>query len=406
MTHEIKNPNQLKIEELQEELSLQENRVKSQTQRLRQLSNKLSRAERDERNRLSGLLHNHIQPMIVGARMQVWQIQRNNDPAATKKTAEKIENILTDALKALRSLSAELSPAALRNNGLPGGLEWLKTYMAKQFDFTVVLTVKKDIEPIKDETSFLLFEAVKELLLNAVKHANVNQADVSLWRAPQDLISLVVTDQGEGFDPALIERFSEETSTLGLFSIQERLVAIDGQMFVETAPGQGSTITLTAPAGKKQRQDDSLQNSNPTGNDNPCDPSNIFCLDDDMVGILIVDDHKLLREGLKTLFNAETDFHVLGEADSGQTAIEMAEKLDPDVVLMDVDLGDISGITATREILARQPGIRIIGLSMHDDKNMINAMYRAGAVTYLTKNAPIKQILDAIRKSVVEGKEE
>lgn len=406
MTHEIKNPLQLRIDELEEELSLQAKQVKIQTRKLRQLTRKLLRAERDERNHLSGLLHNHIQPMIVGARMQVWQIQRNNDPTANEKTAARIEDILTDALKALRSLSAELSPAALRNNGLAGGLEWLKTYMAKQFDFTVVLTVSNDIEPIKDETSFLLFEAVKELLLNAVKHANVNQADVSLRRAPQNLISLVVTDQGDGFDPLLAEKFSEETATLGLFSIQERLVAIDGQMFVKTAPGCGSTITLTAPAGKKQRQDDSLQNVNPTGNGKICDPSNIFCLDDDIVGILIVDDHKLLREGLKTLLQAETDFHVLGEADSGQTGIEMAKELEPDVVLMDVDLGDISGIRATRKILAHRPETLIIALSMHDDEHVVNAMYRAGVVNYITKNAPIEQILDAIRKSVADSTEE
>lgn len=119
-----------------------------------------------------------------------------------------------------------------------------------------------------------------------------------------------------------------------------------------------------------------------------------------MVGILIVDDHKLLREGLKSLIQAEPDFHVLGEAENGRQGVEMALKLKPDVVLMDINLGDMHGIQATQLIIAHRPNTRVIGLSMHDDLGVADAMYQAGAVNYLTKNSPVEKILKTIRDSL------
>ncbi|HCY86119.1 MAG TPA: hypothetical protein DHV36_13360 [Desulfobacteraceae bacterium] len=361
--------------------------------RLRGMSQKLVRVERDERNKLSTLLHDHIQPLVVGARMQVWELQRNSDPEAANKTAEKLEKALADVLSALRSLSVELSPAALQNNGLSGGLNWLKTYMQEKFGFTVNLTAASDLEPLQEEAAFLLFEGVKELLLNAAKHSGASGADMLVRRTEADLISIVVADQGRGFDPAIIRDETTETATLGLFSIQERLASIDGRMLVETARGRGTKVTLTAPAGEKRHPPLPAHSDADT---KQADRS--IRIKGDMVGILIVDDHKVLRDGLKGLLQPEPDFHVLGEAGSGKEALELAGELSPDVILMDINLGDMHGVEVTRKILSRHPEIRVLGLSMHEDPDLIKAMYDAGACHYLTKNEPSEKIVAAIRK--------
>ena len=386
-------------EYLKNEIKRQTKKLESQTKRLRQLADKLLRSERDERNHLSSILHDHIQPLIVGARMQVWEIQRKKDPVATENIAGRIEEILSQALKALRSLSVELSPSALQNNGLIGGLNWIKIYMKTQFEFTVSLSMPFDIEPIKDEIAFLLFEATKEMLLNVVKHADIDEATLSIRRTEQDLIVLTVTDRGKGFDSKLIDGQSFETVTLGLFTIQERLNSLNGEMLVETEPGKGTQITLTVPAGKKRKKKKSHTIDK---NLEKCNKNKIgrFYSKEGVIGILIVDDHKLLREGLKSLLQAESDFHILGEADSGEQAVEMVIELEPDVVIMDVNLGDMSGIKATQHILTHHPETRVIALSMHDDQGVIDAMYRAGAVGYLTKNEPMDKILEMIRKSL------
>lgn len=368
-----------------------------QVSQLRRLANKLIRAERDERRNLSAILHDHIQPLIVGARMQVWEIQRNSDTAVVKKTADRVESILVETLAALRSLSAELRPAPLQHNGLSGGLDWLKRYMSDQFEFGVNLTISGDIDPIREETGFLLYEGVKELLLNAAKHADVDQADVLVRRTRENTIHLVVSDRGQGFDPDISSQ--RETATLGLFSIQERLASISGSMLIETAPGRGTKVTLTVPAGM-ERQENPPSAAKEKTSAFGLKKTGSLNIKKEMIGILIVDDHKVLREGLNGLLGAEPDFHVLGEAASGSRAIDRALELRPDVIIMDVNLGDMDGVRATREILSREPGIRVIALSMYDDQSLVEEILKAGAVQYLTKSASSDDIISAIRDCI------
>jgi len=123
----------------------------------------------------------------------------------------------------------------------------------------------------------------------------------------------------------------------------------------------------------------------------------------DSIGILIVDDHKLLREGLTGLLQMEPDFEILGEAADADTAVVLAEKLTPDVVIMDVNLGEKTGMEATEKILSKNPHIKVIALSMHSDKRVINAMYRAGASVFLNKTVPSDTLIANVRRCISDG---
>jgi DNA-binding NarL/FixJ family response regulator len=113
--------------------------------------------------------------------------------------------------------------------------------------------------------------------------------------------------------------------------------------------------------------------------------------------LLLVDDHRVVREGLTRLFESEPDIEVCGQAADGLEAIEKATVLKPDVVIMDVNLGPgIDGLEATRRIVARDPSAKIIGLSMHDDEEVARAMREAGAAAYRTKGAPIEDLISAV----------
>jgi len=113
--------------------------------------------------------------------------------------------------------------------------------------------------------------------------------------------------------------------------------------------------------------------------------------------VLVVDDHKIVREGLVGLMQFEPDIEIVGQASDGPQAIELAELLQPDVIVMDVNLGDMSGVEATKRILAKHPNVKVIGLSMHVDKDLAKAMRDAGAAAYLTKGGPSEDLLAAIR---------
>ncbi len=122
------------------------------------------------------------------------------------------------------------------------------------------------------------------------------------------------------------------------------------------------------------------------------------------IQILIADDHKIVRDGLKTLINKKgTAVRVVAEADNGRQAVELARQAHPDVVLMDVIMPNMNGIDATRAIVKNIPGVRVIGLSMHDEKRYVLGMFEAGASGYLLKDCSFNELHTAIR-DVVGGK--
>lgn len=116
------------------------------------------------------------------------------------------------------------------------------------------------------------------------------------------------------------------------------------------------------------------------------------------VRVLLADDHRTVRQGLAALLNEQTGIRVVGEASTGQEAVEMVRRLDPDVVLMDVSMPDMDGIEATRLIKAEMPRVRVIGLSMYDKRrDIVEELKKAGAETCLSKGALSETVISAIR---------
>jgi len=122
----------------------------------------------------------------------------------------------------------------------------------------------------------------------------------------------------------------------------------------------------------------------------------------DKIKILLAEDHIVVREGTKKLLESQDDFQVVGEAANGEEAVELAKKLRPDVVIMDIAMPKLSGIEATKQIKALYPGIAILVLTGYDNDEYVFALIEAGAAGYLLKEASGDELIDAIRL-VVEG---
>jgi two-component system, NarL family, invasion response regulator UvrY len=117
-----------------------------------------------------------------------------------------------------------------------------------------------------------------------------------------------------------------------------------------------------------------------------------------MIRVLLVDDHKLMRTGIRLILEATPDVRVVGEADSGESAIAMCRELKPDVVLMDVSMPGIGGLEATRKLLATQPDVKVIVVSVHATEPFPMRLMEAGAQGYLTKDCAAGEIIKAIHQ--------
>lgn len=121
------------------------------------------------------------------------------------------------------------------------------------------------------------------------------------------------------------------------------------------------------------------------------------------IRILLVDDHKILREGLRLMLHTDAQLEVIAEAEDGRTAVRLARELCPDVVIMDIAMPELNGIEATRQIVAENSTLKVLAMSMHDDRQFIIEMLKAGAAGYLLKDSAFNELAIAI-KTVMGGK--
>ncbi len=115
------------------------------------------------------------------------------------------------------------------------------------------------------------------------------------------------------------------------------------------------------------------------------------------IRILLADDHKIIREGLRTLLEKEQGMEVVAEAENGRMTVKLAMKLSPQIIIMDVTMPDLNGIEATRQIISDLPGAKVIALSMHSDRRFVTRMLEAGASGYLLKDCAFDELISAIR---------
>lgn len=119
--------------------------------------------------------------------------------------------------------------------------------------------------------------------------------------------------------------------------------------------------------------------------------------------VLLVEDHVIVRQGIKALFSDEPDLEIVGEADDGRAALQSVSELEPDVVLMDISMPGLNGIEATRQIRQNHPGVKVVVLSMHSNEEYVFQVLRAGASGYVLKQSDSSEVLTAIRAALAGG---
>jgi PAS domain S-box-containing protein len=380
-------------DELEQRVTERTSELAQRADQLRALAGELTLAEQRERSRLAKVLHDHLQQLLVAAKFRLTILGRGGDDIVKKATKE-VEGLIDESILASRNLTAELSPPILHEAGLNAGLQWLARRMADKHGLFVDLEVE-DYECRSEQLKILLFESVRELLFNVVKHARTGSAEVSLRRV-DDHLQVAVSDQGAGFDPNAMPAAGEDGRGLGLFAIRERLGFMGGTLQIQSAPGQGSRLILTVPVAPIEKAE--LR----TGGTLVLPEAGLLISGyrdpARKIRLMLADDHAVVRRGFAAMLGAEPDIEIVGEAADGLEAIKLARKVLPDIILMDMSMAKLNGIEATRIIHNEFPEIRIIGLSMFEEVERAQAMRDAGAVQYVAKSGPGEALIAAIRK--------
>ncbi len=385
---ELKEANAGLEEKVRERTALAERRAG----KLRELASALTLAEQKERRRLAQILHDHLQQMLIAARLGLTRLKRELHDDRYSQSIAQVEELLDSAVAASRSFTVELSPPVLRDAGLPAAVDWLARWFKEKHELTVDVHADPDLPRPSEDVKIFLFQAMRELLFNIVKHAGVDHASIHLISREKE-IGIAVEDHGQGFNP---EDLFKADVGFGLFHIRERLEMLGGRIEIESAAGHGALFRLYAPAEKEapKRMEVHERETDADGDHGKKSGT---------IKVLVVDDHKMLRQGLINMLEGNRGIKVIGEAGDGEEAVKKAAELKPDVIIMDISMPRMNGIEATQRIKALWPGIQVIGLSLHDSEDMAETMRNAGANAYLSKSGPVDGLVKTIR-DIASGK--
>jgi len=242
---QLKNLN----ETLEHRVAERTRKAVEQTRKLRLLSAELSLAEEAERRRIAEMLHEDLQQLLVAARTQLAALCRTQDAAQREPIAREIADVLERSFRLTRSLSVELAPPVLYEHGLAAALEWLAAETRKNYNVEVIIEADSLANPKAADVRIFLFRAVRELLLNSVKHAVGSAVRITMQHLRPDKVRIIVADGGPGFDPTSLDDKRTGSQTFGLLNIRDRVRSFGGKFHIDSAPKRGTQITLWLPRG-------------------------------------------------------------------------------------------------------------------------------------------------------------
>lgn len=388
-------------DELESQVSERTAALSRSQERLRALTVQLTRTEHQERRRIAGELHDYLAQLLVAAHLKLAQDRRPLVTEEDRRLAKDLERILDEALTYTRSLVAKLSPPVLYHLGLPAALQWLAEQMEEhQLVVELICDLPSTLPKLPDDVAAILFQSVRELLFNVVKHAASPHVHIVLRTIPDQTLMIVVTDQGRGFDTSQLDQATTDTTSFGLFSIKERMEALGGSVHITSQVGHGTSVTLLCPLTTLKN----VHSVSPTPDSHDGNLVAPNSQPASLIRVLLVDDHAMVRQGIRALLERHPDLEVVGEAWDGQHACELVDALHPDVVVMDANMPRLDGIEATRRIKELYPDMIIIGLSVQTAAQVANSMIQAGASGYLTKESAGEQLYEAIQ-TALHGRE-
>ncbi|MDH4212211.1 MAG: sensor histidine kinase [candidate division WOR-3 bacterium] len=220
--------------------------VEERTADLRSLAHELSLVEEKQRRKIATYLHDDISQALALATVKLQSMREERSIPEILKAIEEVEEIIEQTNQRARSLTFEISPPILYDLGLEPALEWLAGQFSKKHGIECAFSCDRQPKPMSNDTRVILFQSVRELLTNVVKHARASEVMVSVFK-DDNTIRIEVKDNGNGFNHRILEQKSKKNEGFGLFNLRERLRHMRGKLQISSKVGQGTSVALVAP---------------------------------------------------------------------------------------------------------------------------------------------------------------
>jgi len=229
-------------------ISIDTTELETRNRQLRELASQLVMAEQQVREQIAQTLHDHLQQLLYSAAVTLDRLTANADhDAAAAGLLAQTRTTIAEAIDAARTLSSELFPPELHDHGLPVALEHLVRQVRLQHQIDLEASIDHGADPTAQDKRIFVYEAARELLFNAIKHARAAHHQIVLESTTDDQIRLIVSDDGIGFDPGAAPVATGRQRGLGLSRLRQRVPLIPGRLDIHAEPGGGTRVTLHIP---------------------------------------------------------------------------------------------------------------------------------------------------------------
>lgn len=221
-------------------------RIQSE-EKIRALASELTIAEHEERHRISQILHDDLQQRLFAVKAQLSFLHVDETAAETRTTVDQLQTWLSEAITMTRNLSVDLSPSVLRGEGLAQAVLWLCSRMKEQYGLRLQVSATDHLNQLDDHFRVMIFQTVRELLFNIIKHAGTLEASI-LMEQRETAGRITISDSGRGFDPHILTQHA--WGAHGILLLRDRLMLMGGTMTIHSKPGDGTSIVIEFPMNK------------------------------------------------------------------------------------------------------------------------------------------------------------
>jgi two-component system NarL family sensor kinase len=379
--------------------------LKSNEESLRQLSARLLQLQDEERRNIARDLHDVTGQKLAVQSMALSGVLSRNLASLDAESQLALAESLAwnkEVAAEIRTLSYLLHPPLLDELGLSSAVKWYVAGFTNRTGINIETDIPCDIQRLTPNAEVAIFRVLQESLTNVHRYSESPRALVRLQNTA-DMIKIEIQDFGKGMESSKTSSANESVGRfgVGIQGMTERIRQLGGKLVISSGPHRGTLVAATIPLSSEtvmpaqQASSGLILSSSALGTELAGPVEGTL-----RKRILIADDHEMIRRGVRNTLQTQSDMEICGEAVNGQEAVDKVKALQPDLVILDINMPVLNGMVAVRQILRYRPQTKILVFSVHDSDQTVQEVHAAGAHGFISKGKDAQHLLRVVRDAL------